>query len=45
MLGDVETAQGGKLCVHAEKLRALHVSVKGLFNAFGLKVSDLIDLS
>jgi hypothetical protein len=43
MLGDVETAQGGKLRVHAEKLRALHVSVKGLFNAFGLKVSDLID--
>jgi hypothetical protein len=44
MLGDVEAAQGGKLRVHAEKLRALHVPVKGLLSAFGLRVADLIDL-
>ena len=44
MLGYVERVPGGKIRVHPIKLRALHIPVKGVLGAVGLKVSDLIDL-
>lgn len=43
MLGDVGATPDGKIRVHAAKLRALHIPVKGLLGVFGIKVADLID--
>jgi hypothetical protein len=36
------TAQGGKIRLHTEKVKALHLPVKGVMELLGIQVSDLI---
>jgi len=40
--GIVSATPDGKVRVHGEKIKALHVPVKGLMDLFGVDVSDLI---
>jgi len=44
LVGDVGIAPDGRIRVHAAKLQALHVPVKGIFGALGIKLADLIDV-
>lgn len=40
--GVLSPTPDGKLRLHSEKIKSLHVSVKGLMDAFGIDVADLI---
>ncbi|MGA2430287.1 MAG: hypothetical protein ABSH13_17430 [Candidatus Acidiferrum sp.] len=40
--GVLSPTPDGKLRLHSEKIKALHVPVKGLMDAFGIDVADLI---
>ena len=40
--GHLSTTPDGKIRLHAEKVRALHLPVKGLMDVLGLEISDLI---
>lgn len=40
--GTVSATPDGKVRLHSEKLKALHVPVKGLMDLFGIDMSDLI---
>ena len=41
-IGTLSPTADGKVRLHSEKVKALHVSVKGLMDTFGIEVSDLI---
>ena len=41
-LGTLSATEAGKIRLHAEKIRALHLPVKGLMDLFGLDIADLI---
>ena len=43
MTGDLAVTQDGRIRVHVAKLRALHMPVKGLLGAFGVKLDDLVN--
>jgi len=40
--GQLSATADGKIRLHAEKIRALHLPVKGLMDLFGLDIADLI---
>jgi len=40
--GQLSATSDGKIRLHAEKIRALHLPVKGLMDLFGLDIADLI---
>lgn len=40
--GTLSTTPDGKVRLHSEKVKALHVPVKGLMDLFGIDISDLI---
>lgn len=40
--GVLSTTADGKILLHAAKVKALHIPVKGIMNLFGVAVSDLI---
>src|SRR5712671_2671779 len=40
--GQLSATTDGKIRLHAEKIRALHLPVKGLMDLFGLDIADLI---
>ena len=40
--GELSATPDGKIRLHAEKIRALHLPVKGLMDLFGLDIADLI---
>jgi hypothetical protein len=40
--GNLSPTPDGKIRLHAENIKALHVPVKGLMDAFGVEVADLI---
>ena len=40
--GRLSATSDGKIRLHAEKIRALHLPVKGLMDLFGLDIADLI---
>ena len=40
--GRLSTTPDGKIRLHAEKVRALHLPVKGLMDLLGIEISDLI---
>ncbi len=40
--GVLNPTRDGRLRLHSDKVRALHVPVKGLMDAFGIEVADLI---
>jgi hypothetical protein len=40
--GKLSATADGKIRLHAEKIRALHLPVKGLMDLFGLDIADLI---
>lgn len=40
--GELSPTEDGKIRLHAEKIRALHLPVKGLMDLFGLDIADLI---
>ena len=40
--GQLSATADGKIRLHAEKIRALHLPVKGLMDLFGLEIADLI---
>jgi hypothetical protein len=40
--GELSPTPDGKIRLHAEKIRALHLPVKGLMDLFGLDMADLI---
>jgi hypothetical protein len=40
--GELTPTADGKIRLHAEKIRALHLPVKGLMDLFGLDIADLI---
>jgi hypothetical protein len=42
MEGQLSATADGKIRLHAEKIRALHLPVKGLMDLFGIDVADLI---
>jgi hypothetical protein len=42
MEGQLTPTPDGKIRVHAEHIKALHLPVKGLMDLFGLKIADLI---
>src|SRR5207248_5137276 len=42
MEGQLTPTADGKIRVHAERIKALHLPVKGLMDLFGVKISDLI---
>jgi hypothetical protein len=41
-IGTLSATPDGKVRLHAEKVKALHVPVKGLMDAFGVEINDLI---
>jgi len=41
-VGTLSPTEEGKIRLHAEKIRALHLPVKGLMDLFGLDIADLI---
>jgi hypothetical protein len=41
-LGMLSPTPDGKVRLHSEKIKALHVPVKGLMDAFGVEIGDLI---
>ncbi len=43
LLGEMGVTPEGKLRVHSTSLKALKIPVKGLLNAFGVKMADLVD--
>ncbi len=45
MLGALAVTSDGKIRLHAEKIRALHLPVRGLMDLLGLHLSDLIKSS
>jgi hypothetical protein len=42
MEGQLSATPDGKIRLHAEKIKALHLPVKGLMDLFGLDIADLI---
>lgn len=42
MEGQLSATADGKIRLHAEKIKALHLPVKGLMDLFGLDIADLI---
>jgi len=40
--GQLSATADGKIRLHAEKIRALHLPVKGLMDLFGIEIADLI---
>ena len=40
--GQLSPTADGKIRLHAEKIRALHLPVKGLMDLFGIDIADLI---
>jgi len=40
--GQLSATPDGKIRLHAEKIKALHLSVKGLMDLFGIDIADLI---
>jgi hypothetical protein len=42
MEGQLSATADGKIRLHAEKIRALHLPVKGLMDLFGIDIADLI---
>jgi hypothetical protein len=40
--GEISPTEDGKIKLHAAKVKALHVPVKGMMNLFGVELSDLI---
>lgn len=40
--GQLSPTPDGKIRLHAEKIRALHLPVKGLMDLFGIEIADLI---
>ena len=40
--GTLSTTPDGRVRLHGEKMKALHVPVKGLMEAFGIEIDDLI---
>jgi len=40
--GSLSATEDGKIRLHAEKIRALHLPVKGMMDLFGLDIADLI---
>jgi hypothetical protein len=42
MEGQLSATTDGKIRLHAEKIKALHLPVKGLMDLFGLDIADLI---
>ncbi len=45
MTGSLSATPDGKMRLHAEKVRALHLPVKGLLDLFGVKIADLVHTS
>jgi hypothetical protein len=43
LVGNISATAEGNIRLHATKLRALHVPVKGLLGAFGIKLAELVD--
>jgi hypothetical protein len=41
-IGTLSTTPDGRVRLHGEKIKALHVPVKGLMDAFGIEIDDLI---
>jgi hypothetical protein len=41
-IGTLMVTSDGRLRLHGEKIKALHVPVKGLMDAFGIEIDDLI---
>ena len=41
-IGTLSTTPDGRVRLHGEKIKALHVPVKGLMEAFGVEIDDLI---
>ena len=41
-IGTLTVTSDGKLRLHGEKIKALHVPVKGLMDAFGIEIDDLV---
>jgi hypothetical protein len=41
-IGTLSTTPDGRVRLHGEKIKALHVPVKGLMEAFGIEIDDLI---
>src|SRR5207302_360166 len=41
--GTLSATPDGKIRLHAEKIRALHLPVKGLMDLFGVDIADLIN--
>lgn len=45
MTGSLSATPDGKMRLHAEKIKALHLPVKGLLDLFGVRISNLIHTS
>jgi hypothetical protein len=43
MTGDLSVTPDGQLRIHADKVRAVHVPVKGVMKAFHIEMDDLVD--